>query len=106
MSEQEDILKMALLVGGGIREIQKSTVEGSEFVSGNLPNPVEFVKSIAQTDLRGEIARSKANSPGGIQDPSKTPEKSDSTASLGETESLKKIVELLTEIKDILLKRG
>ena len=60
MSERDDILGLAFLVGGSINNIKQTTLGSGKFVSGGLEQPADFVKKIMAQDISKAIQQPPA----------------------------------------------
>lgn len=59
MSEKEDLMALAFMIGGEINNIKQTANDRSRFVSEGLPNPKDFVIGVAKQDINKAVQQSK-----------------------------------------------
>lgn len=62
MSEKEDLMALAFMVGGEIHNIKQTSENRGRFVSEGLPNPRDFVLNVANQDISRTIEEGKKQS--------------------------------------------
>ena len=105
MSEKDDILGLAFLVGGAIHDLKQNTVGDGKFVSGSLPDPANFVRNVAAQDISKVVAENKAQAQaaGGPPTPAGSPQPQGVPAPLAE-DVVRQLLPMLTEIREELRK--
>ena len=64
MSEKDDILGLAFLVGGAINDLKVNTIGDGKFVSQSLDNPADFVRKVAAQDISKVVEEGKRQQAG------------------------------------------
>lgn len=59
MSEKDDLMGLAFMVGGHINDLKQKTTGGSSSIVGALEDPKEFVTKMAKQNLDNAIAEAK-----------------------------------------------
>ena len=103
MSEKDDILGLAFLVGGAIHDLKQNTVGDGKFVSGSLPDPANFVRTVAAQDITKVVQENKAQSAGAVPPPAAPSQPQGSPAPLA-SDVVRQLLPMLTEIRDELRK--
>jgi hypothetical protein len=62
MDEMKDIMGLAMMVGGEINNLKKSTVGDGKFIHKGLEDPATFVKNVAMHDIKPLINQNKNTS--------------------------------------------
>lgn len=70
MSEKDDIMGLAFLVGGAIHDLKKNTLGDGKFITQGLPDPASLVKTVAAQDISKLVAEGRSEALGGAPVPS------------------------------------
>lgn len=69
MSEKDDIMGLAFLVGGAIHDLKRNTLGDGKFITQGLPDPASLVKTVAAQDISKLVEEGKREATGGIPTP-------------------------------------